>query len=179
MFGLVDRQCTDWRTRPRQGERVLIGHKIGDANLASDCCDDARNPTLSKCSSRTTATNLLHQNKGKVAQTMIRLRQRTHSPPENDTTSDDDSQENRTIAAVSCRTPRTKRRKYWDHRTDGHWVSRESPASFQDFRTTSLNEYPSLSFLGPASMAVVWFKEYLKTERFGWMHIPNPRKKDR
>ncbi|CAJ1956827.1 unnamed protein product [Cylindrotheca closterium] len=39
-----------------------------------------------------------------------------------------------------------------------------SPASFQEFRQFTVHEYPNLSFLGPTSMAVYWFRTYLKED---------------
>lgn len=39
-----------------------------------------------------------------------------------------------------------------------------TPASFQDFRQFTVHEFPNLSFLGPASMAVYWFRIYLKED---------------
>jgi hypothetical protein len=37
--------------------------------------------------------------------------------------------------------------------------------SFNEFRLSTINEHPSFIWLGPSSMAVYWFKEYLQTER--------------
>lgn len=54
----------------------------------------------------------------------------------------------------------------------------DSSISFHDFRTDTILKYPNFSFLGPASMAVYWFKTYLKTD-FGWVHHESPTRQDR
>ena len=35
--------------------------------------------------------------------------------------------------------------------------------TFHDFRLSTIQEHPSFIWLGPSSMAVYWFKEYLQT----------------
>ena len=35
--------------------------------------------------------------------------------------------------------------------------------TFHDFRVSTIQEHPSLIWLGPSSMAVYWLKEYLQT----------------
>lgn len=39
-----------------------------------------------------------------------------------------------------------------------------TPASFQDFRRFTVQKYPNLAFLGPATMAVYWYRTYLKED---------------
>jgi hypothetical protein len=51
--------------------------------------------------------------------------------------------------------------------------------AFQDFRAATVLKHPNFAFLGPASMAVYWFKIYLKSPQFGWIHHNNPSRKDR
>lgn len=51
--------------------------------------------------------------------------------------------------------------------------------TFHDFRAATIECCPSFAFLGPASMAVYWFKLYLKTSKFGWIHHTNPQGNDR
>lgn len=55
----------------------------------------------------------------------------------------------------------------------------DATLTFHDFRTDTILRHASFSFLGPASMAVYWFKIYLKSECFGWVHHQSPSSKDR
>lgn len=55
----------------------------------------------------------------------------------------------------------------------------DSSIAFQDFRAATILKHPNFSFLGPASMAVYWFKIYLKGDRFGWVHHDSPSQNDR
>ncbi len=41
--------------------------------------------------------------------------------------------------------------------------------SFLEFRSATIDTYPSLNWLGPGVMAVHWFKQYLKKEPFDWV----------
>jgi hypothetical protein len=46
--------------------------------------------------------------------------------------------------------------------------------TFHDFRVSTIQEHPSFVWLGPSSMAVYWYKEYLQTmtKQGGWIRIP-------
>ena len=46
------------------------------------------------------------------------------------------------------------------------------PICFLEFRLSTIHQYPSLTWLGPAVMAVYWFKEYLNKPSFGWVRLP-------
>jgi hypothetical protein len=45
--------------------------------------------------------------------------------------------------------------------------------SFAEFRQATVDKYPNLSFLGPASMAVYFIKEWLRDD-FGWVRYDAP-----
>mmetsp|Transcript_23845 Transcript_23845/g.52153 ORF Transcript_23845/g.52153 Transcript_23845/m.52153 type:complete len:430 (+) Transcript_23845:95-1384(+) len=49
------------------------------------------------------------------------------------------------------------------------------PICFLEFRLSTINQYPSLTWLGPAVMAVYWFKEYLNKPSFGWVRLPKEK----
>ncbi|OEU12871.1 hypothetical protein FRACYDRAFT_244144 [Fragilariopsis cylindrus CCMP1102] len=53
--------------------------------------------------------------------------------------------------------------------------------TFHDFRLSTIHEHPSFVWLGPSSMAVYWYKEYLQTmtmNKQGWIRIPKEFKKN-
>lgn len=88
---------------------------------------------------------------------------------------DEESVASSSLMTQSCQPPRSKKRRLLP------LLATSIPAkdtTFHDFRTATIEKYPSFSFLGPASMAVYWCKLYLKTDKFRWIHYCSPPPSD-
>jgi hypothetical protein len=109
-----------------------------------------------------------------IAMGTLLIRRKLETILECDEGLEEESVASSSLMRPSCQPPRSKKRRLLQ-------LATSIPAkdmTFHDFRTATIEKYPSFSFLGPASMAVYWCKLYLKTDKFGWIHYSSPPPSD-